>query len=124
MRYVIIDPEEGVFLGTHSTPVANGYRVMVLFSRNNVFEITKAVCWKTEREAMRYLSTYIKEGFPKAFVVSIDTDKEYVDVVQLIKSGYNRFTQEMMDAMPMDNTSIHQKFLVDILRESVYSIIE
>lgn len=107
MRYIIIDPHEGVFLGTHSDPMPNGFRVMILFSRNNVFEITKAICWKTEREALRYYNTYLKEGFPEAFVATIETDKEYVDVIELVKSGYNQFTHEMVDALPMNNTSIH-----------------
>lgn len=107
MRYIIIDPYEGVFLGTKSEPAPGGVKVMVLFSKNNYFDITKAVCWKTVKEAENYLSTFIKRGFPEAFVTEVDVKTDYVDVVDLVKAGYGEHAIEMFEALPMENTSIH-----------------
>jgi hypothetical protein len=107
MRYIIIDPEEGIFLGTHGNPVPAGVRIVPLFSRQNLFEITKAASWSTKEEASAYLSRYLRSGCPKAFVAQIDSKQDFVDVIQIVKSGYGKYAEEMVDAIPMDNRSVH-----------------
>ena len=107
MRYIIIDPHEGVFLGTKSEPARGGVKVLVLFSRNNFLEITKAVSWKTIKEAESYLTSFISRGFPDAFVAEVYSEKDYVDVIDLAKAGYSDYTVEMFEALPMENISIH-----------------
>lgn len=111
MRYIIIDPEEGVFLGTHGTPIPSyGVRIVPLFSKQNVFEITKAVSFATERDAKTYLAKYLKSTCPESFVVPIDSRDakvEYVDVIDIVRAGYGKYALGMIDAMPMHNTSIH-----------------
>jgi len=108
MRYVIIDPFEGVFLGTRSDPFSNNnLKIMVLFSKHNVFEITKAASWKTRREANAYRNTYIKPMCPESFIVEIPVDTDFVDVIDLVRAGYGQFAHEMIDSIPMNNTTVH-----------------
>lgn len=120
MKYIIIDPTQGVFLGT-----ARNYdedmeeedfnekgpmRILALFSNHNVFDITKAVSFATKTEAQDYLRAYIRKGSPNAFVAPIETAsnfEEFVDVVDIIKSGYGEYAKEMIDAMPMQSNQIH-----------------
>jgi hypothetical protein len=39
--------------------------------------------------------------------VEIESSGQYVDVIDLIKSGYTQYTHDMVDALPMDNETIH-----------------
>jgi hypothetical protein len=110
MRYIIIDSEQGVFLGTHGTPTPEGVRIIPLFSKQNLFEITKAASWATQQEATGYLNRYLKYDCPKAFIAKIDSvnpKEDFVDVIQIIKSGYGRYAEGMIDAIPMDNRTVH-----------------
>lgn len=107
MRYIIIDPEEGVFLGTKDDPTRRG--VGMLFSNHNLFELTKACSWKTEKSARDYLNYYIKRHLPYAHVAPVDVsdNTEHVSVIDIIKSGYAEYCAGMIEAIPMDNTRIH-----------------
>jgi hypothetical protein len=116
MKYIIIDPEEGVFLGTAKNDeldsisgVPAGVKILALFSTHNIFDITKAVSFNSSNEAEQYLKTYIQRGCPKAFVAKIDApaSNEFVDVIDIIKAGYGEYTREMVDAIPMYNKEIH-----------------
>lgn len=116
MKYIIIDPEEGVFLGTAKNEeldnirgVPPGVKILALFSSHNVFDITKAASFNSKTEALDYLHTYIKRGCPRAFVARIDapSSHDFVDVVDIIKAGYGEYTREMVDAIPMNNREIH-----------------
>ena len=110
MRYIIIDPEEGVFLGTHGTPIpSQGVRIVPLFSKHNLFEITKAASFPDKKEATAYLNRYLKAVCPNAFIAPIESKhkSEFVDVIDIVKSGYGKYAEDMVDAIPMDNRSIH-----------------
>ena len=117
MKYIIIDPDEGVFLGTAKNDeleliprVPEGVRILALFSSNNIFEITKAVSFKTEEEAEKYATKYIRHGCPKAFVVGVEDNNpksQFVDIVDIVKAGYGNFAWEMIEALPMYSDQIH-----------------
>lgn len=116
MKYIIIDPDEGIFLGTAKNEeldnirgVPPGVRILALFSSHNIFDITKAVSFKTKTEALHYLQTYIRHGCPKAFVAAIDAsdNNEFVDVIDIVKAGYGEYATDMIDAIPMHNKQIH-----------------
>ena len=118
MKYIIIDPEDGVFLGTAGRhqighlemDIPPEARTIALFSSNNVFDITKAAAFFDEEEAKQYLRQYIGRRFPKAFIAKINVPTDfnpYVDVVDIVKSGYGQYALDMIDAMPMDNQNIH-----------------
>ena len=115
-KYVIIDPEDGVFLGTTGRDnaeafidIPRGARVIALFSGNNIFDLTKAAAFFTERDANEYMKAYIKRPSSGAFVAKVESDSKepYVDVIDLIKSGYGEYVVDMIDAIPMLSQDIH-----------------
>lgn len=107
MRYIIVDPEEGIFLGTRGDP--DRRRIGMIFSSNNLFELRKACSWRTQDAAHDYLEHHLKHLCPTAFVAGIDTDDkdDFVDVIDIIKSGYGDYTFELFDAIPVDNHTVH-----------------
>lgn len=115
-KYIIIDPEDGVFLGTTGRDDAAAYidvppnaRVVALFSGNNIFDLTKAAAFYDKKEATEYMYAYIKRPPSDAFVAEIDAQDKgpYVDVIDIIKSGYGEHVHDMIDAMPMPNQLYH-----------------
>ena len=116
-KYVIIDPDDGVFLGTTGrndipefVDVPRDARVVALFSGNNIFDLTKAVAFFHEEDAHTYLNTYISRRCPTAFVAPIRTEKDmtpYVDAVDILKAGYGRYIEDMLDSLPMPSQELH-----------------
>lgn len=107
MRYVILDKEHGVFLGTHSTKAFDQKgSVLALWSKRNLFSLSKAYSFESKMEAYLYLENYLYD-FPDAFVTSINSDEKYIDVVDLIKAGLSNFTHDMIDGLHMPNDHIH-----------------
>lgn len=123
MKFMILDPDEGIFLGTtreepHSMFGAelskadrqSGNARIALFSSHNIFDITKAVAFLTEEDATKYMNTYIKRRCPKAQVVPVfsdNTNEPYVDVIDIVKSGYGEHAWDLIDAMPMPSQYFH-----------------
>lgn len=115
-KYVIIDPEDGIFLGTTGRDTAEafidvpkGARVIALFSGNNIFDLTKAAAFFSERDADEYMRAYIKRRSSGAFVAMVESDSKepYVDVIDLVKSGYGVYVEDMIDAIPMLSQHVH-----------------
>jgi|TARA_B110000967_G_scaffold175679_1_gene188598 hypothetical protein len=110
VKYIIIDPVEGVFLGTAKNEDVNfmdgdtnDNRLIAMFSENNMLDATKAVGFWDEREAKNYIRAYLRKRCPEAYVVPIkdDTFGPYVDTVSIVKAGYGEHVWEMIDALPM-----------------------
>jgi len=107
-RWIIVDPEEGIFLGTKSENYdSKGSGIIALFSAENIFDITKAVSFESEKEAKNYMKHHITFMCPAAYTVPVKSNEEFVDVVDLIKSGYGTHALDMMDALPMKSLSVH-----------------
>lgn len=116
-KFIIIDPEDGVFLGTTNrndlppyVDIPQDARIVALFSANNIFDLTKAVAFFHEDDAKKYLNTYIARRCPDAFVASIETNKNetpYVDAVDILKAGYGSYIEDMVDALPMLSQELH-----------------
>lgn len=104
MRHIIIDPDEGVFLGTKGE---RDMRIMAMFSAHNILEVTKCVSFNSYEEANAYYHTYLKNMSPSAFIVPIECDSEFVDIVDIVKAGYGSYACDMIDALPMPNERIH-----------------
>jgi len=107
IRYIIADPNEGVFLGTRSDVDREG--IGMLFSAYNFLELTRAVSWSTRKQAFMYMQRYIRPNLRECFVAEIitDTKTEFVSVYDICRSGYPDIVTEMIDAVHMPNTSIH-----------------
>lgn len=119
MKYIIVHPTEGIFLGTtknHGLGVetergeTQSPRLLALFSSHNIYDIVKAVGFFTEQAALEYRKLYIGQRFPESFVVSVDSSKndtQYVDVIDIVKAGYGEYAWGMIDALPMPTDVLH-----------------
>lgn len=119
MKYIIIHPTEGIFLGTtknHEIDVETSRgelyspRLLALFSSHNIYDIVKAVGFFTEQDALEYRKLYIGKRFPESFVAEIYDDKNdtpYVDVIDIVRSGYGEYAWGMIDALPMPTDVFH-----------------
>lgn len=107
IRYIIADPNEGVFLGTRSDVDREG--IGMLFSAYNFLELTKAVSWSSRKEAFAYMNRYIRPNLRESFVAEIVTDSksDFVSTFDICRSGYGDIATEMIDAIHMPNVSIH-----------------
>lgn len=107
MRYVICDDREGVFLGTHvdTTEDPEGI-VYVLWSRDNVFNCSKAYSFENKEDAIIFTETTLRR-WPKAQVKLVLSEEKYVDIVDLIKCGLADYTHDMIDCLPMPSEQIH-----------------
>jgi hypothetical protein len=115
-KYIIIDPEEGIFLGTAKNDdmsfmdrSPSDPRLVALFSTNNVLDITKAVGFFDREDAEEYARIYLKRRCANCFVAEIsdDTKGPYADVVNIVKSGYGKYAWDMIDALPMQSQVDH-----------------
>tara|TARA_B110000259_G_scaffold164981_1_gene191468 strand:+ start:3036 stop:3398 length:363 start_codon:yes stop_codon:yes gene_type:complete len=116
LKYIIIDPVEGIFLGTAKNEDLNfmevdpsDKRLVALFSNNNILDITKAITFHNKEDAYRYLYMYIQRKYPDAFVGPIEdeSDTAYVDTIAIVKAGYGEYAWDMIDALPMQSELVH-----------------
>ena len=104
-RYIIIDQNRGVFLGTYTdedvgkdSNTETTDKRYALFASNNPFYITKACSFESENMAQSYIKA-----------LPIESDEEYPDVVDIIKSGYGDHIYDMLDGLfeDMENATVH-----------------
>jgi hypothetical protein len=107
LKYIIIDPNEGVFLGTREHMQHEG--IGMLFSAHNFLELTQAVSWKKRKDAFEYMHKYIRPHLKHSFVAEIESysDTDYVSIYDICKSGYGDHGTEMIDSLPMPNNTVH-----------------
>lgn len=109
MRYMIADEDFGVFLGTHmSTPLAEEKsKLYAIFARNEMFGIYKATSFDNEEDAKIYIDEFLSKGFDKLRILPIESKEKYICASKIIKAGYEKYTHDMMDNMPMLSEDIH-----------------
>lgn len=118
-RYVIVDEENGVFLGSYTMsdfqeqieeefleegefiPERDLEKSFALFAKDNPFAVSRACSFETIEEAQRFIldsfgSTAKRLKLKTAPVV---TQSLYPDVVDLIKSGLGHTTFDMLDGL-------------------------
>lgn len=110
-RYIIVDDEMGVFLGTYSGEDlgSDDGRVYACFAANNPFSLTTACSFKSETIANIFIrETFAPRRRPQLEVVPVETESEFPSVVDIIKSGYGNFTYDMMDGLfEQTNLTVH-----------------
>jgi len=107
LRYIIIDKNQGVFLGTHlDTSEDPDGVVYVLWSKDNFFSCSKAYSFDNVTDARLFADTTLRR-WPMTSVAKIDTNEKYVDVIDLLKAGFGPYTHDMINCIPMANESIH-----------------
>ena len=116
IKHIIIDPQQGIFLGTMKNHEANFGKsdpkdnyLIALFSTNNLMDITKAVAFFHKEDALQYMQKYITPKYPQSFIADIEdnTTSTYVDIIAIVKAGYGQYAWDMIDAMPMPSQMDH-----------------
>ena len=99
MRYAIIEEDLGFFLGA--------FQKYGVFAKTDTFGLSKAFAFDEEKEANSFIDEYLGRDRGDWNVVGIETDDKHIDVVDLIKSGYEKYTHQMIDSLPMQSFEIH-----------------
>src|SRR6056300_1420736 len=99
MKYAIIEEDLGFFLGS--------YEKYGIFAKTYALGLYKAYGFDTERDAKKFINRSLGKDRGEWLVVSIDTEDKYIDVVDLVKSGYGDYTHNMIDNIPMTNFQVH-----------------
>lgn len=116
IKHIIIDPHQGIFLGTMKNHEANFGKsgakdnyLIALFSTNNLMDITKAVAFFHKEDALQYMKKYVTPKYPQSFIADIEdnTTSTYVDIIAIVKAGYGQYAWDMIDAMPMPSQMDH-----------------
>lgn len=98
-RYMLIDKEMGVFLGT--------YTRYVLFAENDFFEITKVYTFESEEKAQAFVNKNLDTTKLDYFIAPIKSKEQYVSVIDVIKAGYGDYTSTLMNNLQMISNSAH-----------------
>lgn len=99
MRYAVVEEELGFFLGA--------FQKFGVFAKTDVFGLNKAYSFRTEEEANEFIDEYLGRDRGDWFVVAINTDNKYIDVIDLLKNGYGKYTHNMMDNLSMTSMQVH-----------------
>jgi hypothetical protein len=122
-KYILIDEKLGVFLGSYSMQdlipprlILEGKENMLerytreyaLFAAQNPFGIYEPEAFDTKDDAEHYL----KEQFTNysdlnVFTAPVESTGEDVCLIDLIKSGYEKYTHDMLMGMPVANDTVH-----------------
>lgn len=116
-RYIIIDQNRGVFLGTYTDEdvaedpnAETSDKRYALFASNNPFYITKACSFKSKTMAQAYIKdVFAPRRWEELAALPVESEQEYPDVVELIKSGYGDHIYDMLDGLfeDMEDATIH-----------------
>lgn len=99
-RTIAINPEKGIFLGSVA-----GYAV---FSKTDPIGIAKAYGFDSPEDAKRFFETALPVMSNNMIYPVITTSSEdYVSCVDIIKSGYEKYTYNMIDYLDMPSTETH-----------------
>lgn len=99
MRYAIVEEDLGFFLGA--------FQKYGVFAKTDVFGLHKAFSFDTEEKANEFINEYLGRDRGDWLVVTIETNDKYIDIIDLLKSGYGKYTHQMIDAIPMINHQLH-----------------
>ena len=98
-RYLLINKEMGVFLGT--------YLKYVLFAKSDADEIVKAYSFKDEESARKFAKVGTDMNEEDYFIAPIEANDKYVHIVDLIKAGYGDHVYNLMNNIEMVSYQVH-----------------
>lgn len=99
MRYLIVEKEKGLFLGF--------WRGLFLFAKDNIFSISRSPSFETQLEAEAFIANYLVQDGGTYGVITVESNEKYVPIIDVITQGYQDYTHELMDFIPMISTAIH-----------------
>lgn len=100
--YIAVCKDKGIYLG-----IVYGY---ALFSNTIDIPLTsKALRFNTAEEVYSYFKKALPSLTDNIIAIKIETKEKgsYVDVVDILKSGYYSYTDTMVEALPVLNETIH-----------------
>jgi DUF438 domain-containing protein len=99
--YIAVHSDKGIYLG-----VIAGHAI---FSSNNMVESTKAIRFNSKNEIMEFFRQHIPSLADKVVAIPVQTTSTtyYVDIVDIIKSGYREHTESMFANLFTDNETMH-----------------
>lgn len=99
--YIAVHEKKGIYLG-----VIAGYAV---FSNTDAAFTSKAIRFQSTDEVMSFFETSLPNLYEGVTAVEVRTKEtgNYVDVVDILKSGYNNHTDTMVEALPSYSETIH-----------------
>lgn len=110
-RYIILDKDRGVFLGTYNGEDlgADDGRIYACFAADNPFGLTNSCSFRSYNIAEYFIrDTFSPQRKKHLMVVPVETESEFPSVVDIIKSGYADYTFDMIDGMFQEqNTTVH-----------------
>lgn len=98
-RYLLINKEMGVFLGTHLK--------YVFFAKNDAEDIVKAYSFKDEESVHKFVKISTNMNEEQYFVAPIKSDDKHVHVIDLIKAGYGDHVYNLMNNIEMISHKVH-----------------
>jgi hypothetical protein len=112
MRFLIVSEKHGFFLGVQPNAVFGSLlgekeSSYVIFAKENPYQIVAAVSFEHEAQAQYYIDAYLNKIYDDLKIVSLNTSHKHVNVVDLIKAGFESYTHSMMDSLPMLSETIH-----------------
>jgi hypothetical protein len=118
MKYLIVSETHGFFLGAHTnemlealfgqiTAIESSFKKHAIFAKENPFGIYSAVSFSTKEDAQFYIDKYLSNIFGDLKVVNIASNEKYINVIDLIKANYGKYTHDMMDNLPTQSDSVH-----------------
>jgi hypothetical protein len=99
--YIAVHKTHGIYLG-----VLSG---VALFSNSEIVFSSKAIRFNSEEEIHNLFAKSATKLADQIQIVPVTTKSTdyYVDVVDIIKSGYTKHTDSMIQNMYMPNETIH-----------------
>jgi len=99
ISYIAVHKEKGIYLGI--------FAGFYLFSNSEVAFSSKAIRFNSKEEISDFFGTSKIADEVKAIKVQTKETGDYVDVIDIIKSGYTKHTDTMVANIPMENETIH-----------------
>lgn len=99
MRYIVVEKERGLFLGS--------FKNVALFAKSNVFPIIKVPSFDSADDAEYYIAHYLPKEAKQYGVIEIESKDKYVSVIDIIKQGYAEYTHGLIEFLPMQSESMH-----------------
>jgi len=94
---VIADTKKGLFVGNYGS--------IAVFSKNDPFDNTKVCGFQTDSDARNFVEKHIPTITDTVEYLHVTSSTpDYVDVVDIIKAGYTKYTEEMLMVLPSGET--------------------
>jgi hypothetical protein len=101
ISYIAFHEEKGIYLGVYM-----GY---ALFSCSPLAYSSKAIRFEEAKDVRKFFDKSLPAMSSDIVAIPVETTTagNYIDVVDIIKSGHKKHVESMIDNMPMINETIH-----------------